>query len=130
MTTEIPKEDWTMFFDGLSKRRFEWESKIEIMNKNLGDQVLVNGLPLFGITAEPTGNGHSVEIMVGIEKEQHQTHTITNPARIAYLSQIGESPGVVEIEEENGTKTLIHLIQPLPIRLNYLQNQEALAGSQ
>ncbi len=119
-----------MFFDGLSKRRFEWESKIEIMNAEMGDQMLVNGLPLFGITAEPLDDGISVEIMVGIENEQHQTHSVANPSRIAYLSQPGKTSGVVEIEEANGTKTLIHLLSPLPIKLEYVENKEALANAQ
>jgi hypothetical protein len=100
------------------------------MNADMGDQVLVNGLPLFGITAEPLDDGVSIEIMVGIEKEQHQTHNVTNPSRITYLSQPGKTSGVVEIEEANGTKTLIHLLSPLPIKLEYMENNEALANAQ
>ncbi len=39
MTLNLPKEKWAQFFDDLSKRRFGWTTKIEVMNDSIGDQI-------------------------------------------------------------------------------------------
>ncbi len=41
-----------VFFDDLSKRRFEWQTKIEVIKESIGDQILAEGLALNGITLE------------------------------------------------------------------------------
>lgn len=117
MTLEIPKDKWTDFFNDFSKRRFGWETKIEILKADLGDQILSEGLPLNGITFED--KVIKLEILVGESAEQHQTHSIVKPSKIAYLSEGGRHEGTLEIEEENGTKTLIHIINPMPIYVGY-----------
>ena len=62
MTLNLPKEKWARFFDDLSKRRFGWTTKIEVMNNAVGDQILSENLPLNGITAEQKGDQNTIEI--------------------------------------------------------------------
>lgn len=129
MTIEIPKEKWTEFFDDLSKRRFGWETNVEVMSDSLGDQILSEGLPLNGITFEEKGGRHELEIAVGETAEQHQTHNISNPTKIAYLDEGDFLGGVIEIEEESGTKTLIKLVNPMPVYLGYADYEIVMASS-
>ncbi len=124
MTNEIPKEEWKKFFDDLSMRRFDWETRIEIFNEEIGNQVLDKGLPLGGITLEAKGDDTFVEIFIGNDDDHHQTHTIQNPTKVAYLSEINEPSGIIEFEEQDGTKTLLYIIRPMPIVFRSTEQNE------
>ena len=123
MTIEIPKEKWAQFFNDFSKRRFGWETKIEVLQESLGDQILSEGLPLNGVIFEEKSGRSEIEISIGENTEQHQTHNISNPTKVSYLSENEFRGGVVEIEEENYTKTLIRLINPMPVAVGYAAYQ-------
>jgi hypothetical protein len=110
MTIEIPKEKWSEFFNDFSRRRFAWET------------ILSEGLLLNGIIFEERNGKSTLEISVGENTEQHQTHNIVNPTKVAYLGENG-SGGVLEIEEETGVKTLIRLINPMPVYVGYAAYQ-------
>ena len=125
MTNEIPKQNWNMFFNDLTKRRFDWQTKIEVFNEDIGNQILDEGLSFSGITCEQDGDDTIVEIFVGNIDNQHQTHNIKNPTKVAYLGEDDKPGGVVEFEETDGTKTLLHIIQPMPIKIKYFENQES-----
>mgnify|MGYP000395051935 CR=1 FL=1 len=127
MTIEIKRESWRQFFDGLTKRRFDWQTRIEVLNDDIGHQILDDGLPLGGITCEESAKDMIVEIFVGTD-DHHQTHSIKNPTKIAYLGEEDNPAGVVEIEEADGTKTLIHIIGPMPIVTKYVGASEATAA--
>lgn len=129
MTIEIPEEKWKQFLDDLSKRRFGWETRIEVLNESVGDQILSAGLPLNGITCEERSGEHKIEIAVGETPEHHQTHNISNPKVVAYLDEGDFLGGVLEIKDENETKTLITLLNPMPIYLGYGDYEVAFAST-
>ena len=81
----------------------------------MGDQVLSEGMPLNGITFESTGDRTSIDITVGGSRDSHQTHHISNPSRVAFLSATDGYGDVLNIEEADGTKTLITFLDPLGI---------------
>ncbi len=128
MTIEIPKERWTEFFADLSKRRFGWETRIEIISESVGDQILSAGLPLNGIIFEDKNGKQVLEIAVGISTQQHQMHNILNPVKVAYLDEGDFLGGVVEIEEVSGTKTLISLLNPMPVYAGYADYEILMAA--
>ena len=88
------------------------------MNDSIGDQVLSENLPLNGITFEQTGDETTIEIAVGANTT-HQSHTIVNPGKVAFFGKDEKAGGFVEIEEANGTKTLVHIIEPMPMTVSY-----------
>lgn len=118
-TIEIPKEKWTEFLNDFSKRRFGWQTKVEVLDESVGDQILSEGLILNGITHEDKTGNCTIEISLGEDTENHQAHTIIKPVKIAYLSETNTSVGVLEIVEGNNTKTLISLMNPMPIVVGY-----------
>jgi hypothetical protein len=128
MTNEIPMQQWAKFFDDLTKKRFEWQTKIEVISGDMGSQILDEGLPLMGITVEQKKDESFIGIIVGQDSAHHQTHNISNPTKVAYLSKEENHGGVVEIEEADGTKTLIHIIEPMPLVINYAENHEIKAA--
>jgi len=128
MIQEITKQDWKQFFDDLTKRRFEWQTKVEVFSKGFGHQILDEGLLLVGITAERRGDKTVIEVIVGEDADHHQEHNIENPLKINYESEEGESGGIVDIEEENGTKTLIHIIKAMPLEIEYRKTEGIVAA--
>jgi hypothetical protein len=118
MTYEINREDWNRFFDSLSKRRYEWRTEVEVLSPTLGDQTLNISLPFNGVTIEGSGEETRLEISVGDSTGEHQTHNIINPSRVAYLSS--ETHGdVIDIEEADGTKTLIRFNEPSQLLVGF-----------
>ncbi len=115
MTYEVPQSEWKPFFDDLSKRRFQWRTKVEVIAEEIGDQTLDEGLPLNGIVAENNGSKWAIEILLGNERGRHQTHTIQDPTHIRYLPKTDDPGGIVEIEEMGERKTLVYIIEPLPL---------------
>lgn len=128
MTKKIPADKWRKFFDEASKRRFDWLVDVEIINEEIGDQILDRGLPLVGITADDRRENVVIEIAVGEKTGQHQTHSIINPQEVAYLSNKDDAGGTVEILENDGTKTLIHFLRPMPLALDYTKEKKIAAA--
>ncbi len=128
MTKQIERDNWKMFFDDLTKRRFDWQTKVEVFDDEIGDQILDEGLALSGITCENKGDDTFIEIFIGTDDDHHQTHTVKNPTKIAYLGEDDKPSGVVEIEEMSGRKTLVHIIQPMPLVMKYVEPEEFAAA--
>lgn len=121
MNAEIKKEDWVKFLESLSGRRFEWKTKIEVLSTEFGDQILSDDLPLNGITIETRGDSSAIDISVGENTEAHQTHRIENPSRIAFLAADSSHGDIIDIEQKDGTKTLITLIEPMGIMVGFAE---------
>ncbi|HEX6124118.1 MAG TPA: DUF5335 family protein [Pyrinomonadaceae bacterium] len=130
MNYEIKKENWAKFLDDLSKRRYEWTTSVEVLSSEIGDQILTDGLPLNGITVETTGDRTSIDISVGEGTDAHQTHNIKNPTKIAFLAGEEGRSDVIDIEEENGTKTLITFIEPMGIIFGYTEVEMVATASE
>lgn len=119
ITIEIPKNKWTEFLNDFSQRRFGWETTVEILDKSVGDQLLSEGLTLNGVTHEDKSGNCEIEISLGESVEKHQTHTISKPVKVAYLSENDSHAGILEIEDVEGTKIMLSLIQPMPVYFGY-----------
>lgn len=126
MITEIPKKEWKEFLDNLSRDLDGWETHIEVFSSDVGAQVISEGLPFHGLTAEPKGDDFTIELLIGSGTESHQTHVISNPVRIAFEGPGVGPHGVLDIEDASNTKTLIKFIQPFPVLVEY-ENTEIIA---
>lgn len=121
MNTEIKKEKWNRFLERLSRRRFEWKTKVEVLSPEFGDQILSDSLPLNGITMEIKADTVTIDISVGENAESHQTHMIENPTRIAFLLADSSHGDIIDIEQKNGTKTLITFIEPMGVIVGFTE---------
>ena len=122
MTNRIPKTEWKQFFDKLSRRKSGWETTVEILSREDGAQILADRLPLAGITAEDVFGEIRIEVMIG-DSPVHQTHTISQPERVYFHRQEMNSSNLIEIEDEQGTKTLVQIIQPFPVQVAYVDQR-------
>ena len=122
MTTEIPTEQWKEFFDNLSKDLIDWETNVEVISDNNGAQMLSEGLPFSGLTFEDT-EAPSVELTVGSGPDNHQTHTVTDPKMVAFENSGLGPNGVLDIEDREGTKTLVTFVRPFPVLVEYVKTE-------
>lgn len=128
MTNEIPKKDWKQFFDDLSREKLDWQTKIEVMNNETGAQILTEGLALGGLTFENEEGQERIEVMVGSGTENHQTHNIFEPEKVYFRRADDRQIGTVEIEDASGTKTLVHIIQPMPVLVEYVETETVITA--
>lgn len=120
MTKEIPKREWERFFDAVGKNYLEWQTKVEILKDDIGAQVLSKGLPLIGFLCEnKTNRFNALEIMLGDGAGAPQTHTIFNVQRVFFKMDDDNSGGTIDIEDRSGAKTIVHLVQPIPVLAVY-----------
>ncbi len=128
MTRKVPKDKWKRFFDEVSKSRYQWMVNVEVIRNDIGDQYLDLGLPLNGITAEVRSDRSTIEISVGTTPDQIQSHSIANPQGVAYMSNADDAGGTIEILESDSTKTLIQILRPSPLSIDYSNDREIAAA--
>ena len=106
-TREIKRAEWADFFDGFSRRHEDWLVTIELLDKELGDQIEVEDQAFRGIVAERRPDPKGIEIFTGNAPKESATHVIDKPTAV-WLEEIGEGAGaVLEIESEDHGKTLV-----------------------
>jgi len=110
MTQEIQKGDWRSFFDKLSKEKFGWETNVRVLSDATGANMLSEGMPFNGITYEENEEGISIEILTGKSADRHDSHTITDPQKVAFEPDPSGKGGTLDIEDAAGTKTLVSFL--------------------
>lgn len=107
-TKEIPKNEWSGFFDRFSREHEGWLVSVEILGLEIGAQVEQRDLALEGITNESDEvAGNTIMIMTEAKPEGHITHSIPYPTAVS-LEQSDEGSDVaLAIKSNDGTTTLL-----------------------
>ncbi|HEX5748381.1 MAG TPA: DUF5335 domain-containing protein [Archangium sp.] len=106
-TIEIPRETWAVYFDNLNKRALSEPVRIEVENRDIGDQELTRRLPLRGIDLETKGSeAGNIEVTVGDERRE-LTHQIDNAVRVYLEVDDDGNIDCLEIEDGDNGKTLV-----------------------
>jgi len=111
-TREIPRDEWTSFFDNLSRRQEGWEVALEVFGPDIGDQIEERHMFLTGLTAEvadKAGKGDKIEIMMGGKPTGHVTHTITGPLSVELQKTDLGLDSALRIESADGITSLLYL---------------------
>ena len=111
-TREVPRAEWTTFFDNLSRRQEGWEVALEVFGPDIGDQIEERHLFLTGVTAEvadKAGKRDRIEIMIGGQPNHHLTHTITAPILVELQQTDLGLDSAVRIKCADETTSLLHL---------------------
>jgi len=110
MTQEIQKSDWKSFFEKLSKEKFGWDTNVQVLSDATGVNMIAEGLPFNGVTYEDNEEGQSIEITTGLSAEDHDSHTILDPQKVAFQKNEDGEGGTLDIEDGSGAKTLISFL--------------------
>ena len=114
-TQEIPRADWSKFFNVFSRQHEGWLATLEIFAPDVGAQEEGHELPLEGISIASGGSDvDAIAINLGKTEEVHVTHTITKPERVWLEQTSGGANAALEIESENQTRSLLRFRSALP----------------
>lgn len=106
-TIEIPRQTWAVYFDNLNKRALSEPVRLEVENRDIGDQEMTRRLPLVGIDLETKGSeAGDIEVTVGDERQEF-THAIDNPTRVYLKVDDDGNIDCMEIEDQGDGKTLV-----------------------
>ena len=101
----LPKEEWQIYCDRISKGLAGHRAHIEVAGLALGDQVAAKWLPLFGITYDAKDDLLKIA-MGGLD------HLIHKPREIAVVD--GPSGlGSMEIVDSDRRRQIVKLMEPL-----------------
>ena len=107
-TREIPRDEWTEFFDGFSRQHEGWLVTVEVLGSEIGAQIEVRELRLEGITAEVKDDDEgAISIMVGETPDDHITHVITAPSHVRLEQTQEGADQALQIESASGATTLL-----------------------
>jgi hypothetical protein len=113
-TRDIPREQWGRFFDDFSKKHDGWVVTLEVIGSDLGDQEEASGLPLVGISADVKDRENRIEIIVGGRPDVDVTRIIDTPKRVWFKESGTLGEDAIEVESEDGTKTILNFNRVLP----------------
>ncbi|MGH8470059.1 MAG: DUF5335 family protein [Gammaproteobacteria bacterium] len=104
---EIPRGQWTAFFESFSLQHEGWIVRVEVQ-QGPDSQLLVRALPLVGIAVDWKGSeAGSFLITLGITPEGHWRHRIVAPARVRLKETQAGAVEAVEIAATGGETTLV-----------------------
>jgi hypothetical protein len=123
---EVPKENWPKFLTMLNRLALERPVRVEVVQRELGDQEMGELLPLREIDFETKGSARGKLIIAVGSDRGELVHLIEVPTR--FYVGINEA-GVLEwlsIEEASLGKTIVHFeeLPALPEPLPYEQHAE------
>jgi hypothetical protein len=104
-TREIPREQWRSFFEGFSRRHWNWLATVEVLGDRIGAQIEVRELPLPAVFFEARDD--SITLVMGKDSEKHLEHPVPAPRRVWLEEGEGGAEAALEIESESGTKTIL-----------------------
>jgi uncharacterized protein DUF5335 len=113
-TRDIPREQLVRFFDDFSKNHEGWIVTLEVLGSDIGDQEEANRLPLVGISADVKAGENRIEIIVGGRPDADVTRFINAPKHVWVKEPRIPGDEAIEIESEDGIKTLLnfHHVRP------------------
>ena len=104
----VPRERWGEFFDQFSSGNRGRHISIEIIDSELGDEELIQDVPLMAMVYDRPGKGDDLVIEVG-QHEVTYAHTIDSPTEVLTGQNSNGVMIAISISDAAGRKTLIKL---------------------
>jgi hypothetical protein len=107
-TKHIPSAQWRETFDDLSRAFDGSLVSLEVVGDEIGAQSEVVDQALQGISSDPSG----VTICIARPQTMHLEHRVPNPKEVRIVETDEGAVMAVEIEESEGTHTLLRFRSP------------------
>lgn len=104
-TRKISRAEWAGFFDQFSRDHLEETATLEVVGREVGDQIVAVAQTFHGISADEKDGENRVAIMIG--GDEGTTHTIANPALVSMKDAEGDGGPALEIRGDDGTTALL-----------------------
>ncbi len=103
----VPKEEWRVFFDTMSKALLGKWAEIEVASLDLGDQIAAEWVPMLGITYDTADDA----IDVGLDRVSHM---IYHPQAIVVEEEAAGLKSVA-ITDADGEQQTVRMKDPLKL---------------
>jgi hypothetical protein len=102
-TKEIPRQEWTGFFEEFSRRHEGWLSTLRVLNDSFGAQTEARELALEGIVADE----NEISIHLGERPDRHVAHPVARPEKVWIELEDNGAERAVAVESDTGTRTIL-----------------------
>lgn len=107
---EIPSDQWVPFFNELSKRHQGEHVSVELIGREIGDQMEAQDQSLLGITVDPPSGAFKIDVMLGDAGGPNMAHEIAHPVHVRLAQSDDGKDATIEIEADRGPSTLVRFI--------------------
>jgi hypothetical protein len=114
-TREIPRSEWTRCFAEFTRENRGAHATVEIIGRDIGDQVQIADQPLDGIAADDKDGESRIWITFAGSGSDHLSHSIQDPVTVRLRSAGGAT--TLEIESRDGSKTMLQFSSQGAFRL-------------
>ena len=109
---EIPRGEWLSFLDSFSRQHEDWLVALEVPEVEGGSRVQAQNLKLEGITPELSEGRDRISIALGKAPDDHLTHFVNDPKRLAFLETKAGGHVGLQIEAADGSRTVVRFRGP------------------
>jgi len=106
---EIAQSRWVEYLAQFTRENRGAHARLEVMGEGVGRQVETENQPFEGADADVKDRERTVWLHFGSGTADHLAHGIHEARAIRALAPQGGMGAVLEIEAEDGTKTLLEL---------------------
>jgi len=111
-TQEIPFDQWIPFLAGFTRENRGAHARLDVFGRDFGYQVQTEDRPFEGVSADQKNGERSVWITFGSTPKDHLTHGVNGATVIRVLPATDRTGAVLELEVQDGTRTLLELTRP------------------
>lgn len=99
---DIPMAQWPALMNQFSRGHHGQRAELVIVAPDSGRHQQAHGLPLLGISAEPSEAGQRITIAAASPEGAHITHEIDHPTRVRFAEWNDGVSAQLEIDAEDG----------------------------
>jgi hypothetical protein len=109
---ELEKHQWIAFLAEFTRRNRGAHARLEVLDPDIGYQIEAIDRTFDGVSVDVKDGEKNLWITLGSSPSDHHTHGIQNVTTIRVLPPTKSAGAVVEVEAQDGTKTLLELTRP------------------
>lgn len=110
--TDVAREEWNAFMATFTRENRGAHGELEVLGLDVGRYVPVENRPFDGIAADVKDGEDIVWIMFGQDAEDRLTHGVHQVTAVRVRPPVGASGAAVEVDAQDGTRTLLELSRP------------------
>ena len=111
-TIELEKNQWIAFLAEFTRQNRGAHARLEVLDPDIGYQIEAKDRTFDGVSVDVKDGEKNLWITLGSTPADHQAHGIQNVTAIRVLPPTKSAGAVVEVEAQNGSKTLLELTRP------------------
>jgi len=106
-TREIPREEWSQFFNSFSQMHRGWLVTLQVLNPETGIWTEVHHLPLDGVVADIHHRENALTILVNTSLGGHVAHAIPGPTHVHMKETDQGAHDALQIQSSSGDTVLL-----------------------